>query len=108
MKCKACKHYTRYGEMCEETLDIIEPGEVDCWGYKQATNADRIRAMSDEELAELLITADFCEECEYCDKVWGCRYYEAHPDGVLNDGCKHAAINWLGQPAEEDDHVNTP
>lgn len=69
---------------------------------KPITNADRIRQMTDEELAELLITADFCGECEYCDKVWGCRYYEAHPDGALNDGCKQAAINWLGQPAEED------
>lgn len=75
---------------------------VKCGAYKPPmTNADRIRAMSDEGLAELLITADFCGECEYCDKVWGCRYYEAHPDGVLNDGCKQAAINWLGKPAEE-------
>lgn len=66
------------------------------------TNAERIRAMSDEELAELLISADFCEGCEYCDKVGICRYYEAHPDGVLADGCKQAARKWLQQPAEED------
>ena len=66
------------------------------------TNADRIRAMSDEELAELLISADFCEGCEYCDKVGICRYYEAHPDGVLADGCKQAARKWLQQPAVED------
>ena len=66
------------------------------------TNADRIRAMSDEELAELLISADFCEGCEYCDKVGICRYCEAHPDGVLADGCKQAARKWLQQPAEED------
>lgn len=66
------------------------------------TNAERIRAMSDEELAELLISADFCEGCEYCDKVGICRYCEAHPDGVLADGCKQAARKWLQQPAEED------
>lgn len=66
------------------------------------TNAERIRAMSDEELAELLISADFCEGCEYCDKVGICRYHEAHPDGVLADGCKQAARKWLQQPAEED------
>ena len=66
------------------------------------TNAERIRAMSDEELAELLISADFCEGCEYCDKVGIRRYYEAHPDGVLADGCKQAARKWLQQPAEED------
>ena len=66
------------------------------------TNADRIRAMNDDELAELLISADFCEGCEYCDKVGICRYCEAHPDGVLADGCKQAARKWLQQPAEED------
>lgn len=66
------------------------------------SNADKIRAMSDEELAELLISADLCEGCEYCDKVGICRYYEAHPDGVLADGCKQAARKWLQQPAEED------
>lgn len=66
------------------------------------TNAYRIRAMSDEELEELLISADFCEGCEYCDKVGICRYYEAHPDGVLADGCRQAARKWLQQPAEED------
>ena len=66
------------------------------------TNADRIRAMSDEEPAELLISADFCEGCEYCDKVGICRYCEAHPDGVLADGCKQAARKRLQQPAEED------
>ncbi len=65
------------------------------------SNADRIRAMSDERLAELLISADFCGECEYCDKVGLCRYYEANPDGISDDGCKQAAINWLKQPAEE-------
>lgn len=79
-----------------------EKTDQDCRFFQQKTNADRIRAMSDEEMAELLISADFCEGCEYCDKVGICRYYEAHPDGVLADGCKQAARKWLQQPAEED------
>lgn len=66
------------------------------------TNLDRIRAMGDEELAELLISADYCEGCEYCDKVGICRYYEAHPDGVLADGRRQAARKWLQQLAKED------
>ena len=88
MKCKACKHYTRYGEMCEETLDIIEPGEVDCWGYKQATNADRIRAMSDEELAEFI---DKCEVAGYNDSSIA----RDKNNELMN------ALDWLQQPAEE-------
>lgn len=33
--------------------------------YRKCSNADRIRAMSDEELAELLIRQHACEHCEY-------------------------------------------
>lgn len=109
MKCKNCKNLgygydegTFFG-WCEKTLDSPdEKTDRDCRFFQQKTNADRIRAMSDDELSELLISADFCEGCEYCDKVGICRYYEAHPDGVLADGCKQAARKWLQQPAEEE------
>ena len=62
------------------------------------TNADRIRAMSDEELAKMLdafteyftecnrSTADVnCEDCELCEVC------------SLGEG---KALNWLQQPAE--------
>lgn len=84
--------------------EFVCPGGVSCKITKKRgmTNAQKIRAMSDEELAELLISADFCEGCEYCDKVGICRYFEAHPDGVLADGCRQATRKWLQQPAKED------
>lgn len=91
MKCKACKHYTRYGEMCEETLDIIEPGEVDCWGYKQATNADRIRAMSDEELANFIPDWIYTKACK-CNE---------HEFIGCDNQCEKCVLDWLKQPAEE-------
>ena len=96
MKCENC---TKYDD-CRTGSGLTWP----CGAYvpKSVTNADRIRAMSDKELAELLISADFCEGCEYCDKVGICRYYEAHPDGVLADGCRQATRKWLQQLAEED------
>lgn len=55
----------------------------------QMTNADRIRSMSDEELAKTLNSAvcpplTSCNEGQQCIKCW---------------------IDWLQQPAEEDDHV---
>lgn len=91
---------------CDPVCDHNWNGWETCGNWIQKPgdppiNADRIRAMSDEEIAELLITADFCEGCEYCDKVGICRYFEAHPDGVLADGCRQAARKWLQQPAEE-------
>ena len=47
------------------------------------TNADRIRAMTDEELAELLFQVGY-------DNGWGMKEY---------------ALEWLQQPVEEDDHA---
>lgn len=86
-----------------DTYDIEKCKIVETCAYatKTPTNADRIRAMSDEELVELLISADFCGACDYRDKELVCRYYEAHPCGEIDDGCKQAAKNWLQQPAED-------
>ena len=37
------------------------------------TNADKIRAMSDEELADIFLRADFCKCCEH-EKDGVCNY----------------------------------
>ena len=54
------------------------------------TNAQKIRAMNDEELAEFLD-----ENAEYCHV------------GLCKDGetCRVCCLNWLQQPAEEDGHA---
>lgn len=56
------------------------------FGFKRNTNADRIRAMSDGELAE------FISNC-------GC------PDHGLDctDSCAVCVMKWLKQPAEVED-----
>ena len=54
---------------------------------KKATNADRIRAMSDEELAEVIA----------CPKGLFDRM-DCFDD---NRDCKHCALEWLQKPAEE-------
>ena len=55
------------------------------------TNADRIRAMTDEELCEFLSKCEFCDICpEGCDN---CTY---HGD------CDKRLLDWLQQPAEGD------
>lgn len=62
----------------------------ECGHKAPLTNADRIRAMSDEELAEFLFNGDV----EYCH------------EGLCKDGetCRICCLKWLQQPAEEDDH----
>ena len=58
---------------------------------KPMTNADRIRAMSDEELAELIDReTDSCAPTGDCEK--------------MSRDCKACWLEWLQQPAEEDDH----
>ena len=67
--------------------EFICPGGVSCKITKRRgmTNADRIRAMSDEELAELLCSMTYCYECSYKNAC-------THDDGYLD---------WLRQPAEK-------
>lgn len=52
---------------------------------KKLSNADRIRAMSDQELAEYLCGLTYCCECEHRNACNG-------EDGYLK---------WLQQPAKE-------
>ena len=75
---------------------------VECGAFKPPmTNADRIRAMTDEELSDIFLRANFCKYCEH-EKDGVCNYICAYPNIPLYNGCKEAALTWLQQPAEED------
>ena len=65
--------------------------ETCCRCDNRHTNADRIRNMSDEELAEFLAYNAYCEEC-YVEKDDSCCY----PDGT----CKQKHLDWLQSEAE--------
>ena len=94
MKCENC---TKYDD-CRTGSGLTWP----CGAYvpKSVTNADRIRAMSDEELSDIFLRADFCKCCEH-EKDGVCNYICAYPNIPLYDGCKQAALTWMKQPAEE-------
>ena len=77
IKCGSCIGKTLCGEP-EDTALVC----VDRVIGKPMTNADRIRAMTDEELAEFLYQVGY-------DNGWGLEEY---------------VLEWLQQPAEEDDH----
>ena len=77
-ECKTCENENCYGHSLPTTEKV-------CDGYKHTdTNADRIRAMTDEELADLYIRA--IEDEEY-PGWWGNRM------GLLA---------WLKQEAKDD------
>ena len=76
IKCRNCFFYRN--EWCEKIVDSPDPEEVrDCAYFREMTNADKIRSMSDEELAEFLID-------------------------LANDGNLRIR-DWLQQPAGEED-----
>lgn len=75
VQCKRCFHLQN--EWCKQKLDSPDPDAMrNCLYYKEATNADRIRAMSDEELVKVInrpcpssfftcgtLSAVECEQC---------------------------------------------
>ena len=73
--------YTILREALDMAVKALE--DVTDKNVGKMTNADRIRSMSDDELAEFLFQVGY-------DHRWGLKEY---------------ALEWLQQPAEEDDHA---
>ena len=66
---------------------------------RKQTNADKIRAMSDEELAEFVLRNGINTLCDIicggeCNAIAS---FKKSGDGA----CKEIAMNWLEQPSEE-------
>lgn len=77
----------------ETLVDINELADeilsIDCYMDKPHTNADRIRSMSDEELADFL--------CRYFTCEYECA---ARTENCMRD-CGGAVIKWIQSEAEE-------
>lgn len=96
MKCENCKKY----DDCRTGSGLWQP----CGAYvpKRITNADRIRAMSDEELAEL-----FEQIVSQRDHYLLKKLQEAGIDADLYEmpeASKKKHLDWLRQPAEGEQH----
>lgn len=84
-------------DACESFKDCIECWDERAENHPPMTNADRIRAMSDEELAEML-----AEEIPHGD-CYGCGFdCDDYPGDKFSDGCANAFYRWLQQPAKEE------
>lgn len=88
--CSKCRfeRESEYGCRCSKCITSSDFTE-----FVPKTNADRIRAMSDEELAELI--AEVSNHClagigaVNCSKAPNC------------DGCKQVTLKWLKSEAKE-------
>lgn len=83
-ECKTCKHKGINTHICDECASYYSMYEK-----KIVTNADRIRSMTDEELAEFFASKSPCDY--YCNYRKKC---------CSEISCKQGILEWLQSEAE--------
>ena len=99
-----CKYYGFEDCFPERFADYLIAHGVtmqECKLGAKKTNADRIRSMSDEELAEFLthINPTNCQDCAF-SHGWRCQ--PDRDDYSDFEKCKEGRKRWLQQPYEEE------
>jgi hypothetical protein len=93
--CSGCKYESE--SVNSENCVGCKQNAVD--KYTPLTNADRIRGMSDEELAEYIF--DLGNGSEYC--YGHCAYQDdCNTEGLDHNTCIKGVIDWLKQPVKEE------
>ena len=90
--CKKCNNLVN--DWCEKVIDSPDQYmQRDCRYFCEKTNADRIRAMSDEELAKLIAENAY---------TGACNDFGIPHQGQCCHNCERcdAIIKWLKQPTE--------
>ena len=86
--CKKCKNLVN--DWCEKVIDSPDQDmQRDCQHFREKTNADRIRAMSDEELNEMFHEIYNAGEEDAVAYEWGQR-----------TNSFEWTMDWLQKPAE--------
>ena len=88
MTCKQCKYITACMAEADSLGQVFDPnydGEHRCNDFVPFTNADRIRAMNDEELANLL--TDYSNNSGWVTEIG-------------REICFERIYEWLKQPTE--------
>ena len=98
-KCEYC--YLKNAKPCYECSacmsgdDHFRPAKPE---KKRTTNADRIRAMSDEELSEHLV--DIGWECHFCTEHQKLDNEPLLCGEKCDEKCSEHCLEWLQQPAK--------
>lgn len=95
VKCKYCKELNNH--WCEIVLDSPDEDLTrECRHFIHKTHADRIRAMSDEELANWLARTQYANMME-ATEIFGA---QLPFDEETLKGSEKECLEWLKQPAE--------
>ena len=91
------------GANCPMQNGVVEPKNCvaqSCpWRTTPMTNADRIRAMTDEELAEFIPSGP-CPPIRWHRDEFGARYTEC-PNEERIHGCRDCWLDWLKQEVKD-------
>lgn len=91
LRCRDCKH-----DKGKCVGSSRRGGHKNCFKPREMTNADRIRSMSDKELAEFISRIEIGD---FGQQVYGKTFCDMCKDQYECDDCR---LWWLQQPAEED------
>ena len=99
--CRTCVYLRKCIEKAtkegyEHNVDFDASSGCPNFGFKSNTNADRIRAMTDDEMADWLARTQI-DNVASALKIAGVQW-EEYPD--MKDEVKKDALEWLKQPAE--------
>lgn len=96
MKCK----YEHDGDCCNMGAEqyMCKCKQL-CGCIAPLTNADRIRGMSDDELAEKLLTINDFDE-KWCKRKRSCDDRVENDEPIPDEECMECMLDWLKKPWE--------
>ena len=98
--CQKCNNLV--DDWCEKVIDSPDPDmQRDCQHFCEKTNADRIRSMSDEELATHL--HDIGWDCHLCAEHGRLDNEPLLRGEKCDEKCVEHCLEWLKKPAEDDE-----
>ena len=84
-----------YNVPINKLIELVNQVEQE---FAPKTNADRIRSMTDEELAdEMLKFTDVCEQIGFCKNDILCNDTLDRGELIDQAMCKQCLMNWLGK-----------
>jgi hypothetical protein len=106
--CGECKYHDKYSCLQQKNIAYISPTHLACIRFcpKNPTNADRIRQMSNAELAKLIVPkVMFCDGCPVKCEEKDIPQSKINPFGadVIEDVCTKRVEAWLNAPADGTD-----
>ena len=88
-------YYVRAAEFKSKMLEIIDRTEQE---FIPKTNADMIRRMTDEQLADAMLKfPDVCEQIGFCKNDILCNDTLDRGETIEPEMCKRCLMNWLGK-----------